>query len=70
MQVIRNNDEINQLINDHPAMVYLHPLVALAETKVPRICSVRECEAEVDILSEVVSSAVYLRWVNQLLFLF
>lgn len=70
VQVIRNNDEINQLINDHPAMVYLNPLVALAETKVPRICSVRECEAEVDILSEVVSSAVYLRWVNHLLFLF
>lgn len=70
MQEIRNNDEINQVINDHPAMVYLNPLVALAETKVPRICSVRECEAEVDILSEVVSSAVYLRWVNQLLILF
>lgn len=63
VQVIRSHDEINQLINDHPAMVYLNPLVALAETKVPRICSVRECEAEVEILSEVVSSAVYLRWV-------
>lgn len=69
MQVIRSHDEINQLINDHPAMVYLNPLVALAETKVPRICSVRECEAEVEILSEVVSSAVYLRWVNQILIL-
>lgn len=67
MQVIRSHNEINQLINDRPAIVYLNPLVALAETKVPRICSVRE--AEVDILSEVVSSAVYLRWVNQLLIL-
>lgn len=70
MQVIRNNEEINQLINDHPAMVYLNPKVALAKTKVPRIYSVRECEAEVEFFSEFVSSAVYIRWVNQLLFLF
>lgn len=63
VQVIRSHDEINQLITDHPAMIYLNPLVALAETKVPRICSVRECEAEVEIVSEVLSSAVYQRWV-------
>lgn len=65
VQVICNyNNEINQLINDHPAMVYPNLLVALAETKVRRICSVRECEAEVKILSEVVSSAVDLRLVT------
>jgi hypothetical protein len=64
--VIRNKAEIEQLVDDRPAMVYLNALVALAEVKVAKICSVKGCEAVVHISSEVVSSAVYLRWVINL----
>lgn len=45
-------------------MVYLNLLIVLVEIKVFRICSVRECEVEVEILLEVVFLVVYLRWVN------
>ncbi|XP_061167182.1 uncharacterized protein LOC133176022 [Saccostrea echinata] len=63
LPVIRNNDEIEQLVHDCPAMVYINQLITLAETGVPKICRVKGCEAQVHISSEVVSSAVYLRWV-------
>ena len=58
------NTDIDDLLGDRPFLVYFNQLQVLAHTFIDRKCSVKGCNEEVVVTSEVVSFALYMKWVR------
>lgn len=52
------------LTSDEAYLMYLTPVIELAQLHVPRQCPTKGCGQEVDIQSQSVGSALYLKWVS------
>ncbi|XP_077978404.1 uncharacterized protein LOC144433886 [Glandiceps talaboti] len=60
---IRSDEHVNRLLDDGVYLVFMKQIVALAKTNVANICSTKDCKAVVQLITESVGSAVYLKWV-------
>lgn len=60
---VKTEADVNGLLDDAIHLVFLKQILHLAGTAVPSICSEKECHQEVSIVTEVISSALYLKWV-------
>lgn len=62
---LKDTEDIESFLRDnHPYLVYSEQILALANTTVINICNVKGCGQAVEIQTETVGSAVYLKWVD------
>lgn len=62
---IETREEVQEFLGDHPCITYCNQLLNLARINMPETCTNKDCGAEVEVVKEVVASAVYLIWVCQ-----
>lgn len=60
---IETCEEVQKFPGDHPCITYCSQLLNLAGMNMPETCTNKDCGAEVEVVKEVVVSAVYLIWV-------
>lgn len=60
---IETREEVQEFLGDHPCITYCSQLLNLAKMNMPETCTKKDCGAEVEVVKEVVASAVYLIWV-------
>uniref|UniRef100_K1QWP4 Uncharacterized protein n=1 Tax=Magallana gigas TaxID=29159 RepID=K1QWP4_MAGGI len=60
---IETCEEVQKFPGDHPCITYCSQLLNLARMNMPETCTNKDCGAEVEVVKEVVVSAVYLIWV-------
>lgn len=56
--------EVNTFLEDRPFISYQSSIYNLAKTHIPPFCTVKGCSMPVAIRTEVISSALYLKWVR------
>lgn len=56
--------EVNTFLEDRPFISYQSSIYNLAKTHVPPFCTVKGCSMPVAIRTEVIYSALYLKWVR------
>jgi hypothetical protein len=57
-------DDAADITTDEACIVYLQPLLHLAQKKVDAVCRVKGCMCPVEIHTSFVGSATYLKWVR------
>ncbi|VDI48769.1 Hypothetical predicted protein, partial [Mytilus galloprovincialis] len=62
---IRSETEVDTFLDDRPLIVYMSSILSLAKTHIPPICAVKGCRLPLTIKMELISSALYLKWVCQ-----
>lgn len=60
---IETREEVQEFLGDHPCITYCSQLLNLAKMNMPETCTSKDCGAKVEVVKEVVASAVYLTWV-------
>ncbi|CAG2229843.1 unnamed protein product [Mytilus edulis] len=63
---IRSETEVDTFLDDRPLIVYMSSIFSLAKTHIPPICAVKGCRLPLTIKMELISSALYLKWVSLL----
>ncbi|XP_056012414.1 uncharacterized protein LOC125681108 [Ostrea edulis] len=58
-------DEVDQLTDDRPLLVYQQTLLDLANIQVNSSCQVKGCCENITLSTVIVASAIYIKWVAE-----
>lgn len=56
---------IDKFISEQPLLVYRDCLLMLANTNTEQICTMSDCNRQVDLKTETIGSAFYITWVSK-----
>jgi hypothetical protein len=63
---IKKEEEVDLLTSDRPVLVYQRQLMDLATTHVNSNCTFKDCGEAISMSTEIIASAIYIKWVSML----